>query len=91
MPSQSEFELSGRIVWDEVERPPTDMFHMQAAMFKDRPDLWPMKRRPAHRTVKIGEGQLPLMEYKPERLRGCTVAVKTEGIEAPPLDSEVRK
>jgi len=51
MPSQSEFEEDGRVVWDEVERPPTDMFRMQAAMFKDRPDLWPMKRRPAHRTV----------------------------------------
>ncbi len=62
MPSQSEFELSGRIVWDEVERPPTDMFRMQAAMFKDRPDLWPMRRRPAHRAVKISEGQLPLID-----------------------------
>ncbi len=62
MPAQSEFEEDGRIVWDEVERPPTDMFRMQAAMFKDRPDLWPMKRRPAHRTVKIGEGQLPLID-----------------------------
>ena len=63
MPSQSEFELSGRIVWDEVERPPTDMFRMQSAMFKDRPDLWPMCRRPAHRPVKISEGQLSLIDY----------------------------
>jgi len=71
MPSQAEFEEDGRVLWDEVERPPTedeverpptDMFRMQAAMFKDRPDLWPMKRRPAHRTVKIQPGQLPLEE-----------------------------
>ena len=25
----------------------------------DRPDLWPMRRRPAHRPVKISEGQIP--------------------------------
>ena len=62
MPSQAEFEEDGRVVWDEVERPPTDMFRMQAAMFKDRPDLWPMRRRPAHRPVKIQPGQLPLEE-----------------------------
>ena len=61
MPSQSEFELSGRIVWDEVEPRPTDAFRMQSAMFMDRPDLWPMKRRPAHTAVKITDGQLPLI------------------------------
>lgn len=62
MPSQSEFELSGRIVWDEVAASPVNMFRMQSAMFKDRPDLWPMRRRPAHRAVKVSEGQLPLID-----------------------------
>ena len=62
MPSQAEFEEDGRVVWDEVERPPINMFRMQSAMFKDRPDLWPMRRRPAHRAVKIQPGQLPLEE-----------------------------
>ena len=62
MPSQAEFEEDGRVVWDEVERPPTNMFRMQSAMFKDRPDLWPMRRRPAHRPVKIQPGQLSLEE-----------------------------
>ena len=63
MPSQAEFEEDGRVVWDEVTANPVNMFRMQSAMFKDRPDLWPMKRRPAHRTVKIGEGQLSLIDY----------------------------
>ena len=66
MPSQSEFEEDGRVVWDEVTAGPVNMFRMQSAMFKDRPDLWPMCRRPAHRPVKISEGQLPLIDYGSE-------------------------
>ena len=62
MPSQAEFEEDGRVVWDEVDASPVNMFRMQSAMFKDRPDLWPMRRRPAHRSAKIQPGQLPLEE-----------------------------
>ena len=62
MRSQAEFDEDGRVVWDEVIASPVNMFRMQSAMFKDRPDLWPMRRRPSHRTVKISEGQLPLMD-----------------------------
>lgn len=66
MPSQSEFEEDGRVVWDEVTARPVNLFRMQSAMFKDRPDLWPMRRRRAHRPVKPGAGQLPLIDYDNE-------------------------
>ena len=62
MRSQAEFEEDGRVVWDEVISSPVNLFRMQSAMFMDRPDLWPMRRRPAHRPVKIQPGQLPLEE-----------------------------
>jgi len=41
------FEPDGKIYWS-VERPkPTDVSHLQGAMFLDRPDLWtgPPRRR----------------------------------------------
>ena len=63
MPSQAEFEEDGRVVWDEAAVRPTNLFRIQSAMFKDRPDLWPMRRRRAHRPIKPGAGQLPLLDY----------------------------
>ena len=62
MPSQAEFEEDGRVVWDEAAARPVNLFRMQSAMFKDRPDLWPMRRRRAHRPVKHSDAQLPLIE-----------------------------
>ena len=58
MPSQSEFELSGRIVWDEQPQYPGDAFRMQSAMFSDRPDLHVIAKRKAHRPVKVQPGQI---------------------------------
>jgi hypothetical protein len=70
MNRQAEFESSGRIVWDEVERRPTDMFRMQSGMFMDRADLWPMKRRGDRRRVKmlLGQYELPIEEGKEDGL-----------------------
>ena len=58
MPSQSEFELSGRIVWDEQPTYPGDAFRMQSAMFGDRPDLHVIAKRKAHSPVKVQPGQI---------------------------------
>lgn len=64
MNHQAEFENSGRIIWDEVEHRPANMFRMQSGMFMDRPDLWPMKRRGDRRRVKmlLGQYALPIEE-----------------------------
>jgi len=61
MAHQAEFNEQAEIVWDEVDRPLTNMFHMQSAMFMDRADLWPMTRRPAHKPVKVSDEQAPLI------------------------------
>ena len=60
MNHQAQFEASGRILWDEVERPPVNTFRMQSGMFMDRPDLWPMKRKGDRRAVKVLLGQYSL-------------------------------
>jgi len=56
---RGEFTMDGRIVFTEQQRKPVDLFRMQSAMFKDRPDLWPEKKR-QRRGSKPPPGQPPL-------------------------------
>jgi len=62
MPAQAEFDESSKVVLEERPPSPPNPSRMQSAMFKDHPDCWPMIRKAAHRPVRIGPGQLPLIE-----------------------------
>ena len=37
--------LDGELLFSELPPKPPDVAHLQGAMFLDRPDLWPVKRR----------------------------------------------
>ena len=50
------------ITFEEQPEYKGDAFRHQSAMFTDRPDLWPSKKRPAHRAVKVQPGQIALIE-----------------------------
>ncbi len=41
---QADF-VEGQVLFTEANPKPPDLRHLQAAMFLDRPDLWPGKRR----------------------------------------------
>lgn len=41
---QADF-VEGQVLFTEAKPKPPDLGHLQAAMFLDRPDLWPTKRR----------------------------------------------
>ena len=53
---RAEFTMDGTIVYTPQEHKPVDMFRMQSAMFKDRQDLWPSKKR-QRRGTKALPGQ----------------------------------
>ena len=67
MPHQASFDDKAEITFEEQAEYKGDAFRMQTAMFTDRPDLWPSKKRHAHRPVKVQPGQIPLIgeEEKP--------------------------
>ena len=50
MAMQSDF-VDGVPLFQEVPHKPPDLSRYQGAMFLDRPDLWPTKRRPKKSTV----------------------------------------
>jgi len=56
---RAEFTTDGTIVWDETRVKSPDLGHLQGAMFKDRPDLWPSKAKRKRKGTKPLEGQLP--------------------------------
>jgi hypothetical protein len=57
---QADF-IEGEIVkFQEVQHKQPDLHRYQGAMFLDRPDLWPTKRRPKKSTAL--PGQQPLFE-----------------------------
>ena len=62
MRSQASFDDKADpvITFEEQPEYKGDACRHQSAMFTDRPDLWPSKKRPAHRTVKVQPGQLTL-------------------------------
>jgi len=41
---QADF-VEGEVFFTEARRKAPDLRHLQGAMFLDRPDLWPLKRR----------------------------------------------
>lgn len=44
MNQQADF-VEGQVLFTEAKPKPPNLRHLQAAMFLDRPDLWPAKRR----------------------------------------------
>ena len=44
MNQQADF-VDGQVLFTEANPKPPDLRHLQGAMFLDRPDLWPVKRR----------------------------------------------
>ncbi|OGO02665.1 MAG: hypothetical protein A2Y59_06370 [Chloroflexi bacterium RBG_13_52_14] len=47
---QADF-VEGAILYSEVTPSRPNLKHLQGAMFLDRPDLWPSKRRPKAKPV----------------------------------------
>jgi len=45
MPHQAQFDESAKVTWEEVPLKRLDLSRFQKAMFLDRPDLWPSKKK----------------------------------------------
>jgi len=59
---QADF-VEGELLFTEAKPKRPDLKHLQGAMFLDRPDLWPVKRRrrkfippPEQQRLPLGEG-----------------------------------
>ena len=57
---QADF-VEGEVLFTQANHKPPDLSHLQGAMFLDRPDLWPIKRRRSH-PVPPEQQPLPLGE-----------------------------
>lgn len=56
---EASFDQASVIRWQEHKPKPTDLRHLQSAMFLDRPDLWPVKSKKARHSPKPLNGQIP--------------------------------
>ena len=62
MNQQADF-VEGQVLFTETKPNAPDLSHLQGAMFLDRPDLWPVKRRrrkfipPAEQQPLFPEGE----------------------------------
>jgi hypothetical protein len=54
---QADF-TEGTILFQKAEHKPPDLSHIQGAMFLDRPDLWPPRRRRKSYTPPPGQPEL---------------------------------
>jgi len=57
--------LDGKLMFSPVDYKPPDMTRFQGAMFLDRPDLWPCKRRRRSKPVPPEQQPLPDSEDTP--------------------------
>lgn len=60
------FDHTASVTWQEHHRKPLDPQRLQAAMFTDRPDLWPTARPRRRRPAPVPPAQYPLLP-PPER------------------------